>query len=257
MSKEQKDTAAAAAAQTAARLALPSTDNSYAVLQWDNFHSVSQVQRFFPIFFFLNSSALTRTKTSCPLWQSGFEMCNNLYFTLRLSELNGSSYHIIVPVSGSSHYWQSDRNKAGMSKNLSVLIILSSVHRPDLSSMDALWCDMFGRGQHWIFMSCFSWWDLDFPWPNHWPDCPFSSVLLPGNGFLVVTLNSSSFSFSFLSAAHLLSAADIVFFQPLFFKMTHFKHVSRVGQNGWKSSLSLSSFVWIICVTLPSPFTSV
>lgn len=99
---------------------------------------------FLSYFFFLNSSALTRTKTSCPLWQSVFEMCNNLYFALRLSELNGSSYHVIVPASGSSHYWQSDRNKAGMSKNLSALIVF----RPDLGSMDALWYDMFGRSQH-------------------------------------------------------------------------------------------------------------
>lgn len=243
MSEEQKDTAAGAAAQTTARLALLSTNNSYAVLQWDNFHPFSQVQSFFPIFFFLNSSALTRTKTSCPLWQSVFEMCNNLYFTLRLSELNGSSYHVTVPASGSSHYWQSDRNKAGMSKNLSVLVVVSSVRRLDLSSMDTLWSDMFGRSQHWIYMSCFSRWDLDFPGPN-----------------LFVTLNSCSFLFlsvmwPLLPICCLL--LTLFSFSHYFLIITLFKHVSTMGQNGWKSSLSLSSFVWIICVVLPSPFTSV
>lgn len=68
---------------------------------------------------------------------------------------------------------------------------------------------------------------------------------------LFVTLNSRSFSF-LLVMWPLLPICCLLLtlfsFSHYFLKITHFKHVSTVGQNGWKSSLSLSSFVWIICV---------
>lgn len=88
MSEKQKEKAAWADAQTIARLSSAVNKQFLRCLTMKQFSpNLDQMiyrSRVAFIFIYFLSNAPPKTMTSCPLWQSVFEICHNLHFPLRL-----------------------------------------------------------------------------------------------------------------------------------------------------------------------------